>query len=398
MRSSLSLLSGMGLGASLMYFLDPDRGKRRRAMIRDQIGHLAHQTSTGLDKSSRDLSQRIHGMLAELRSLPSRDQVSDDVLVARVRAKIGRVTSHPSAIEVTASDGRIQVSGPILANEVDRLLDCIHSVHGVREVDNHLEVHERPQNIPGLQTGGTQPRARQRQEPLWPPALRLFAITGGGGLIVFGLVCRGISGSAAGMLGTGLLARGITNMSLRRLIGIGSGQPVLALQKTMNIHAPVEPVFTLWSHYETFPRFMTHIREVKRLDNNRSTWAITGPLGTTIRWEALVTKEVPNELISWVTLPGSAVAQRGTVRFESNAGGETRLDLKLWYTPPAGMLGQMIATLLGAAPKRLIDEDLVRFKSLCEHGRTSAHGTEVIRDELIEHISRTSSESILSGH
>jgi hypothetical protein len=36
-RDILTFIGGMGVGASLMYMLDPDRGSRRRALVRDKI-------------------------------------------------------------------------------------------------------------------------------------------------------------------------------------------------------------------------------------------------------------------------------------------------------------------------------------------------------------------------
>jgi hypothetical protein len=41
-----------------------------------------------------------------------------------------------------------------------------------------------------------------------------------------------------------------------------------------------------------------------------------------------------------------------------------------------------VAALFGADPKHAMDEDFVRLKSLLEHGRTSAKGEEVAREEL----------------
>jgi hypothetical protein len=47
------------------------------------------------------------------------------------------------------------------------------------------------------------------------------------------------------------------------------------------------------------------------------------------------------------------------------------------YNPPAGAIGHAIATLFGADPKRAMDEDMLRLKSLLEEGKTRADGEPV---------------------
>jgi uncharacterized membrane protein len=39
-----AMLTGLGLGLGLMYFFDPERGRRRRALVRDQTAHAARLT------------------------------------------------------------------------------------------------------------------------------------------------------------------------------------------------------------------------------------------------------------------------------------------------------------------------------------------------------------------
>jgi uncharacterized membrane protein len=51
------------------------------------------------------------------------------------------------------------------------------------------------------------------------------------------------------------------------------------------------------------------------------------------------------------------------------------------YTPPAGALGHVFARLLGADPKKQMDDDLLRFKSLLETGKATGRET-VSREEL----------------
>jgi uncharacterized membrane protein len=52
------------------------------------------------------------------------------------------------------------------------------------------------------------------------------------------------------------------------------------------------------------------------------------------------------------------------------------------YNPPAGVMGHAAASLLGSNPKQAMDEDLVRFKSLLEQGKTTAEGATVTRERV----------------
>jgi hypothetical protein len=150
----------MFVGAIGMYFLDPDRGARRRAFIRDKTIRLTRRTRESASALGSDLQNRAHGMIAEMRARLSREAVDDRRLEARVRAELGRVCSHPKAITVFASGGHVTLSGPILAAERAGVLRAVGSVRGVREVTDALEPHEQPGSIPALQGAG-RPRPGQ---------------------------------------------------------------------------------------------------------------------------------------------------------------------------------------------------------------------------------------------
>ncbi len=161
------LLGGIGLGAALMYMLDPDRGSRRRALVKDKIASAANNTPDALGATSRDLTNRARGLAASVKSVFTSADASDEVIVQRVRSQIGRVNSHPGSIEVTANQGRVTLGGPILASETDDLLSTVRKVRGVKDVDNQLEVHEQAGNVPGLQDGqdGQSERAAANDPP-----------------------------------------------------------------------------------------------------------------------------------------------------------------------------------------------------------------------------------------
>jgi hypothetical protein len=60
-----TLLCGMAAGAALMYFLDPDRGGRRRALLRDKVVGLSNDIGDAATGAARDLRNRAQGIVAE---------------------------------------------------------------------------------------------------------------------------------------------------------------------------------------------------------------------------------------------------------------------------------------------------------------------------------------------
>jgi osmotically-inducible protein OsmY len=151
MKKTWTGVGGLGVGAALMYLFDPERGNRRRALLRDKVFHAAHSTGEKLDVKSRDAANRLHGLLARTKSLLTRERVPDTVVAERVRSRIGHVVSHPGSIEVAVQDGRVTLAGPALSGELDPLLCEVQHVRGVTGVENKLELHEAPGSVPGLQ-------------------------------------------------------------------------------------------------------------------------------------------------------------------------------------------------------------------------------------------------------
>jgi uncharacterized membrane protein len=81
-------------------------------------------------------------------------------------------------------------------------------------------------------------------------------------------------------------------------------------------------------------------------------------------------------------MEGSKVDTSGTVRLDPQNGG-TRIEVDLSYFPPAGLLGHSVARLIGRDPRTVMNQDLVRFKSLLENGKTRARGEEISLEEIL---------------
>jgi gas vesicle protein len=142
-------ISAAALGAGLIYLLDPQNGRRRRAMAVDQLTGVVNQTGRAFRQSGRyvqDLMNRGRGAAHETSrrfGVGGRERVSAEQLLQRVRSGMGHVVSHAGAIQVMADgDGVVTLSGRVLASEVDPLLTAVNKIPGVSQVINRLDVQD----------------------------------------------------------------------------------------------------------------------------------------------------------------------------------------------------------------------------------------------------------------
>jgi uncharacterized membrane protein len=232
---------------------------------------------------------------------------------------------------------------------------------------------------------------------------RWASMLGGGALAVYGLTRGSLGGIALALAGAALLQRGYSghcNVYQAAGINTASGEAArggnenvsvpagrgIRVERSTTINRPAAELYRFWRNFENLPRFMSHLEEVRILDNGRSHWVAKAPAGTSVEWDAEVYNEHENELIAWRTLEGADVASAGSVHFDEAPGGRgTVVRVLLRYDPPGGRLGAFVARLFGENPDQQISEDLRRFKQLMETGEvTTVEG-------------QTSGRSTLSG-
>jgi hypothetical protein len=220
MRGQEKLIAGLIVGAGAMYLLDPDRGARRRSLLRDRGVHLGHKLGDGFAATARDLRNRSAGTAAELRSRFRHEQADDEIVHDRVRSAIGRVATHPGAITVTVSGGRVTLAGDVLIDEVNELIDRVERVRGVSEVRNELAMHRTPDGVPELQRAARQRAGRSQErggrQDTWTPTTRLCLGAAGGVIALQGVRMRGPGGRALTFLGSGLLSRAASRVPPQR--------------------------------------------------------------------------------------------------------------------------------------------------------------------------------------
>lgn len=152
-----STMLGAGMGAAVMFLLDPARGARRRALVRDQLTRAAHKSRDAYGATRRDLGNRLYGAMTQVQGRFREDAADDRTIERRVRAALGRVCSHPRAIRVTAFDGAVSLSGDVLADEQRAIETAVRGVRGVRDVTNSLSAHAGAEGIPALQGRSSRP-------------------------------------------------------------------------------------------------------------------------------------------------------------------------------------------------------------------------------------------------
>jgi hypothetical protein len=182
------LLLGAALGATSAFVFDPQQGGRRRALVREFA-----------DAAHKDLRARADDIKARVRSLRG-GPGSDDVLCARVRSKIGRYTSHRRAIEVTALDGRVVLTGDIVERELSQVVQAACAVPGVQHVDNQLQVHESAEHVLALQSGN------EPSEGNWTPGVRALVGGAGAASLLYSLARGGIGALVPLAVGAAMLA------------------------------------------------------------------------------------------------------------------------------------------------------------------------------------------------
>jgi uncharacterized membrane protein len=90
-----------------------------------------------------------------------------------------------------------------------------------------------------------------------------------------------------------------------------------------------------------------------------------GLLGKTIEWEAKTTTLEESKRIAWNSQDGGDITTSGQVTFNALPNNQVEVTVVLQYVPPAGKVGEAIASLFDN-PEAKLEEDLRNFKAYAE--------------------------------
>ncbi len=137
----------------------------------------------------------------------------------------------------------------------------------------------------------------------------------------------------------------------------------------ITVNRSPDEAYGYWRDMRNLPRFMTHLEEVEVIGGGLSRWVAAAPVGRTVAWRAELVEDEPGRRLSWRSLDGSEVPNRGSVDFTPAPGGRgTEVTVDLVFEPPAGAVGAAVARLFGEDPAQQVKDDLRRFKQVLEAG------------------------------
>lgn len=193
------------------------------------------------------------------------------------------------------------------------------------------------------------------------------SLIGGGAMVLMGLRQRSLRGALMAIAGGGL-AYGAAKSQGGITEALGMDKSI-KVEKTVTINKPADELYRYWHDFGNLSTFMKHVKSVTVVNDKRSHWVATAPLGATVEWDADIIEDRENEFISWASVEGADIDNSGFIRFKPAPGDRgTEVKVVMEYAPPGGAVTATIAKLFGEEPEQQIGDDLRRFKMLMEAG------------------------------
>lgn len=199
MDRMLLFLAGAGLGAwagRRFGFPAAESGYRT-------VSFPAHEAS------AVNIMAKTQSAFKEIRALVVHAEVPDEVLEAKIKARIARTLSRPDAVQVRVSNGAVSLQGAARQEEIRKLAESLPGLRGVKTVDNGLEALTPPfTSWDDAEPGARPPQAGDRR--LF--AIHSFLAAAGIALTYVGHRIRGNAG--AGMIagGAALIGGGVSGL------------------------------------------------------------------------------------------------------------------------------------------------------------------------------------------
>jgi uncharacterized membrane protein len=135
---------------------------------------------------------------------------------------------------------------------------------------------------------------------------------------------------------------------------------VASVTESITVDCPISTVYNQWTQFEEFPRFMEGVEAVSQTDDTHLHW-VAEIGGKRHEWDAEITEQRPDEVISWRALDGHY--NSGRVTFERIDETTTKVTVEMEHETE-GMV-EALGSAIGS-DSRQVKGDLERFKEFIE--------------------------------
>jgi len=190
-----------------------------------------------------------------------------------------------------------------------------------------------------------------------------------GSLLIYNAI-KGRKKPLQAILGGFLVYRGATgNCPLRSALDNKMKTSPIEIDMALTVNKPLAETYRFWRNLGNLPLFMKHLKNVTEADERNSVWEAALPLHMgKLQWEAQITEERENELLSWRSIEGADIDNSGSVFFMDAGKFGTEIRVHIQYSAPAGKPGELAARLINPLLEGMIKEDIRNFRRYFETG------------------------------
>lgn len=138
---------------------------------------------------------------------------------------------------------------------------------------------------------------------------------------------------------------------------------------SVTVNAPVRQVYSMFTHFNDFPKFMSFVKEVTYHDNQNSHWV--AEVAGRHEWDAKNENWIEDRQVGWHSTNG--LDNFGKVTFEPAGSNRTKVDVFINYNPPAGVLGDIGEKAgVGSRFQNALQHDLDHFAQMVDQAPPGA--------------------------
>ncbi|WP_026422838.1 SRPBCC family protein [Actinokineospora inagensis] len=133
------------------------------------------------------------------------------------------------------------------------------------------------------------------------------------------------------------------------------------ITESVDVKVTVSTAYNQWTQFESFPRFMDGVEEIRQTGSTHTHWRIT-VAGVTKEFDATITEQKPDERVAWKSDSGPTHA--GVITFHYIDEDTTRVTAQMDIDPEGFV--ENVADKLGILDRK-VKGDMERFKAFIEN-------------------------------